>query len=110
MLNTSQPNVEILTQQSSVHITIFFLSVQKLHLVVETDYDNWALLVECRRSSGGRGRRGGGGRYKYDHVRILTRDRSVPQPEIDLIASLAQQSIGVTGNHAYNIDQEGCPS
>merc|ERR1711953_494302 len=69
-------------------------------LVLETDYDNWAVLVECQRLVDGTS--------KYLSTRILSRSRNVPAEEIGLINSLISEGGNNMGRFRYTMDHDGC--
>lgn len=71
-------------------------------LILETDYDNWALLVQCKRRMDGT--------TNFLSTRILSRKRTVDPAEVKLIDSVIRSNdpSSNSGQYRYPVDQDGC--
>jgi len=71
-------------------------------LILETDYDNWALLVQCKRQKDGT--------TSFLSTRILSRKRNVDPKEVELIDQVISSNdpSGGAGQYRYPVEQGEC--
>ena len=75
-----------------------FKGVNLLTAVVDTDYENWAVFVQCMQEEG---------KNRFLSTRIMSR-RPTLAPEHSLLAKETIKAGEMEGEHKYAIDQENC--
>ena len=81
---------------SDIQFIISFAAHQT-SLVLETDYENWAILVRCERQADGTS--------KFSNTVILSRHRKVNSEEVELINQLLNEGMSDLGKFRYTMDQ-----
>ena len=77
----------------------FFLLVEMVSVVVDTDYSRWAVVAQCTKNPSGE--------PTFQSSRILSRSRTLSSPDLDR-ARAAIRDADVEGPYKYSIEQENC--
>ena len=75
-----------------------FKGVNLLTAVVDTDYDNWAVFVQCMQEEG---------RNKFLSTRVMSRDQTLSSDHW-LLAKETIQADNLEAEYKYSIDQRNC--
>jgi len=75
-----------------------FKGVNLLTAIVDTDYENWAVFVQCMQE---------GGKNRFLSTRVMSRHPSLA-PQHSLLAKETIKAGSLEGDYKYPIDQEEC--
>ncbi|TRY76554.1 hypothetical protein TCAL_06325 [Tigriopus californicus] len=94
------PTFSIVSQVKTSLWETQFVGVELISSIVETDYQNWAVLVQCRES-------GGGSDPKFLSTRILSRARTL-STEHFMEVQAAIEKVGASADFRYPVVQDEC--